>query len=141
VAGSIEIGLHVSLLFTRPAARVRTQQSRGGKPCRFVKPAGENGALAQRRGFAGEREENGLRHILGIAVVAREPPCNGIDQVDVPAHQFGEGGFGIAAGKFLQQGHVACIGHLTNYPRPSAEWDKNFSASRQDAKARKENIN
>ena len=76
----------------------------GGKMRAGVKPAGQRRAPRQRRRFAREVGENRLGHILGEVCVAVDlPQRRGIDQIEVPAHQFGEGFFGMGPGIAAEQ--------------------------------------
>ena len=109
--------MHISLPFALLAASIGAQQPGGGEARGFIEPAGEQRALAQSGGFAGENHENSLRHVLCVIVIAGAAPRDGIDEGDVPPHQFGEGGLGIVSGIFPHQIHVCCVRHLMNYPR------------------------
>jgi hypothetical protein len=42
----------------------------------------------------------------------REAMSDGINEVEVPPHQFGEGSFGLIPSEFPNQVHVQRIGHL-----------------------------
>jgi hypothetical protein len=52
-----------------------------------------------------------LRHVLCVAGIAGAAQSDGIDEVDVPPHQFGEGRLGIVPGKFPYQVHVIRVWH------------------------------
>ena len=76
-----------------------------------VKPAGQRGAARERGGLARKVGENRLGHVLRqVGVAVDLPQRRGIDQVDVPTHQFGKVflGFspGVAAEQFAIGRHV-----------------------------------
>jgi hypothetical protein len=48
---------------------------------------------------------------MRVAVVAGAAPRDGIDEIEVSPHEFGEGGLGMVAGKFPHQVHVVCVWH------------------------------
>ena len=69
-----------------------------------VKPAGQDARRASGRGLAREVGENRLGHVLRQVRVAVDlPQRRGIDQVDVPPHQFGKGLFGFGPGVAAEQ--------------------------------------
>lgn len=55
------------------------------------------------RGVLGERDKHTLRHVFGLMRIADHPPRGGINEINVTAHQLGEGRFGTAAGVILQE--------------------------------------
>src|SRR5471030_507275 len=126
IVGLVQGGLHISLLFARVAAGVGAEQPGGGEPRGFIEPAGEQSFFAQPRRLARKDDEDGLRHVVRVAVVAGAAPRDGIDEVDVPPHEFGEGRLGIVAGKFPHQIHIVRVWHLMNYPRQSQKWTNYF---------------
>jgi len=93
--GFVQGGSHKRLLFARATAGIGAQQPRGAKARGFVKPAGEYGFFAQCYRFAREGDENSLRHVMRVAVVAGAAARRGITKIAVPPHQFSEGTFGI----------------------------------------------
>ena len=89
---------HKFFLPVAPAV-FRSRDFRGGKMRAGVKPAGQRFAARERTGLAREVGEDGLRHILRQMRVAVDlPQRGGIDEIDVPADQFGEGVFGMGSG-------------------------------------------
>ena len=86
----VQGGLHISLLFARVAAGVGAAHLGGGEPRGFVEPAGEQGFLAQSRRLAREDDlKTACVTPCSVAVVAGAAPRDGIDEVEVPPHEFG----------------------------------------------------
>ena len=72
---------------------------------RAMQPAGQNGTVCELVSGSREGNKHALRHVLGQVRVANHAQRGGIDEVNVPAHQFGEGhlrpGLGVIAQKLL----------------------------------------
>jgi hypothetical protein len=69
-----------------------------------VEPARESPALGERAGLAGQSEEDCLRHILGGVGVAPDfSQGHGVHEIDVAAHEFGEGRVGAFRGVLKEQ--------------------------------------
>ncbi len=81
----------------------------GGEARRFIEPAREHGAGAQARGFAGENDEDRLRHVLRVARIAGEPQGDGIDEGDVARTNSAKAGSELPAGVFPHQVHVVRV--------------------------------
>jgi hypothetical protein len=60
--------------------------------------------------------ENGLRHILRVAVTGGAAAGDGINQAKVPTHQFGERRLRMMARIFPHQIHAQRIGHQLIIP-------------------------
>ena len=74
-----------------------------------VKPASQCAAARERCGLAREVGENRLRHVLRQVRVAVDlPQRSGIDQADVPPHQFGKGFLGLGPGVAAEQFGIRC---------------------------------
>ena len=73
---------------------------------RAAKPAGQNGFLAERFGFARQNDKNRLCDFLGQMRIAHLPQCNGMNEIDMARDECGERLLGIVPGIFLQQCHV-----------------------------------
>ena len=54
-------------------------------------------------GILRECDEDSLRHVLGLMRIGHHPPRGGINEINVAAHEFGEGRFGAVAGVIAQQ--------------------------------------
>ena len=94
-----------------------------------MQPAGQNGTVCELVSGSREGNKHALRHVLGQVRVANHAQRGGIDEVNVPAHQFGEGhlrpGLSVIAQKLL----VGQIVHswnqikikrlIKNYERPT----------------------
>jgi hypothetical protein len=69
-----------------------------------VKPAGQRAAARKGRGLARKIGENRLGHVLRqVGVAVDLPQRRGIDQVDVPLHQFSKGFLGFGSGVAAEQ--------------------------------------
>jgi hypothetical protein len=79
----------------QPAARLS-----GSAKSHSIEPVAQQVKVADRAGFAGQDEEDGLKGIFGMVVVAQELAADAQDHGSVAAHQRGESCFtsGIAAG-------------------------------------------
>ena len=63
-----------------------------------VEPAGQAWVIREPCRLARQRGENALRHVLrALHIAVHLPQCCRVDEVDLPAHQLGEGIFGPVA--------------------------------------------
>ncbi|HEX3856582.1 MAG TPA: hypothetical protein VHY30_04710 [Verrucomicrobiae bacterium] len=87
--------LHLSGLLFAPLAAVLNFHGIGsGEPRRPVKPAGQNGFLAERTGLARKDYEHGLRHFLGQVRVAHLSHGGGINEAEITLHERGKSRLG-----------------------------------------------
>jgi hypothetical protein len=88
-----------------------------------VEPAGEGWAVQEGTGFACEFAEHFLRDILSAMGVASDLPQGyGIDQVEVPMDQLGEGGGALVVHIIPQQVSVVLHGCRFTLPSPPVGW-------------------
>jgi hypothetical protein len=74
-------------------------------------PSGEQRGGAELSGFFGEDDEDGLGDILGGVGVADLAGGRGVDEIDVAADDFAEGGLGVVVGVIAEELEVVAIGH------------------------------
>lgn len=79
------------LAFVSFSASLFSQGVGGGVARGEEKPCAQDRFAAECAGFAGEVDEDRLRDILGEMVIAHLAEGSGVDQVDVPGDQRGEG--------------------------------------------------
>lgn len=104
-------------LFTGSAAHLGADGLRGDVPCGAMQPAGQHRMVREFPGILRQRDEHALRHVLGEMWIIHHPDCGGVHEIDVPAHQLGEGGFGAAFGVGSQQLRVGQGVHLPKSSR------------------------
>ena len=84
---------------------------------RAMQPAGQDGTVRELPGILRQGHERALRHVLGQVRVANHAQRGGIDEVNVPAHQFGKRRFGAALGVIAQELLVGQTVHSLNSTR------------------------
>ena len=90
-------------LFTMTAAQFGTQPFAGFIQSRPVKPTGDGGVRFQFTGSLCERDEDVLGDFLGRPAVADLPQGGGVDEIDMLAHERGEGILAAARAVFRNQ--------------------------------------
>ena len=78
------------LLFAGAAAHIGADGVGGEVLRRAMQPAGQDGPVGQLPGILRQGHKHALRHVLGEMRVADHPQGGGINEVNVPAHQFGK---------------------------------------------------
>lgn len=99
------------LLFTAAAANFGADGVGGEVLGGAMEPAGEDGTMREPCGVLGEGHKDALGDVLGQMCIADHAQGRGIDQVDVPPHQFGERGFGTRAGEITQELLIGLMVH------------------------------
>ena len=93
------------LLFAGAAAHGGADGLGGDVMRRAMQSPGQDGAFGELRRAPRQGHKRALRHILGQVRVANHAPRGGIDEVNVPPHQFSKRGlrpaFGVLAQKLL----------------------------------------
>ncbi len=78
-----------------------------------MQPTGQDRAFRELPGILRQSQKDGLRYVLGQMRIANHPQRGGINQVNVPARQFGEVGFGLAIRIVSQELLVGQVVHFT----------------------------
>jgi hypothetical protein len=79
-----------------------------------MEPAGQDRVFDELRCRLRQGHKDALGDILGLVRVAQHPQRGGIDQVNMPANQLGEGRFGAACGIIPQKLLVGPAVHSSN---------------------------
>ena len=79
-----------SLLFARAAAHIGANGLSGDIPRRAMQPTRQHSPVRKLPRLARQRHEHPLGHVLRQVRITHHPHGGGIDQVNVPAHQFGK---------------------------------------------------
>ena len=91
------------LLFAGAAAHIGADGFGREVLRRAMQPAGQDGAVRELPGILRQRHKHTLRHVLGQVRIANHAQRGGIDEVNVPAHQFGKRRFRPAPGVIAQE--------------------------------------
>ena len=98
---------------SRARRRTSVRTALGGEVLRrAMQPAGQDGPVRELPGIPRQGHEHTLRHVLGQVRIADHAHGGGIDQVNVPAHQFGKRRFGAALGVIAQK---LLVGQTVHY--------------------------
>lgn len=101
------------LFLTLASSVFRAGDFAGGEISTGIEPAAEVGAAGERRGFAREIDEDALGGIMGqVSIAGNLAESDGINEIDVPADQFGEGFFGTSLGVVAKQFVVRLHSHF-----------------------------
>ena len=134
--GSLTAGDFHGGLLAGLASRFVADDVDGGAAGDDVQPRDERGGGFDFGGAAREIDEDGLCNLLGERAGADLPACGGIDQVEVTADEFREGGLRAGVGVLPEQ-VVVTRGHLSGLSAPRVESDRKSSS--QAKKAGREN--
>ena len=102
------------LLIAVAAAHVGADSIGGDILRRAMQPAGQDGTLRELPRVLGQRDKRALRHVLGQVRVTDHSQRGGIDEVNVPSHEFGKRRFRSAAGVIPQELSIGQTVHSQN---------------------------
>jgi hypothetical protein len=122
-------GLHKDLLFAADAAEFRALKIRRGEPRCVVEPAAQNYFASERRCFAREDDEDGLRDFFGVLRILRVTKGDGMDKPDMATHDLGKGFLGFVFGEFFEESGVGRVYHSTTICARMGKGDKLFVGS------------
>src|SRR6185436_1661286 len=96
-----------SLLFAGATAHVGADGLGGDILRRAMQPPGQDSAFSELRPASRQCRKRALRHVFSQMRIANHAQRCGVDEIHVPAHQFGERGFRVAFGVLAQKLLVA----------------------------------
>ncbi len=107
-----------SLLFAGATAHIGANKLARGVLRRAMQPAGYDGMIRELPSILCKGHKHSLGHVPSEMRVTNHPDGGGINQINVPAHEFGESGFGLAFRVIPQKLLVCLVVHSRNSTRP-----------------------